>query len=86
MDLDAKVVDLVDCRHLISQITQVKVKHCYREANYYADAFARLGTMLSFDFLYFSFPSPNLFNVHVSNLYSLYHPRLCPGPVVPSLF
>ena len=99
IDLDAKVMDdlmnnvetssianaslVADCRHLISQIPQVKVKHYYREVNSCADALARMGTRLSSVFMFFSSPPPNLFNVYVSDLYGLYHPRLCPGPFVP---
>ena len=53
IDLDAKsVVDMLrnsqytnnlhssiieDCRHLISMIPQIRIKHCYREANRCAD-------------------------------------------------
>ncbi|KAL0014527.1 hypothetical protein SO802_001596 [Lithocarpus litseifolius] len=98
IDLDAKVIaDLMnnsgssnasnssivaDCRLLISRVPQVKVKHCYRESNSCADALARLGSKMPSDFLFFSSPPPCLFNVYVSDLYGLFHSRLCPGPVV----
>ena len=103
IDLDAKVVaDLMnnsgssnafnssivaDCRLLISRIPQVKVRHCYRESNSCADALARFGAKMCPDVMYFSSPPPWLFSTYVSDLYGLYHSRLCPCPVViPPLF
>ena len=72
VELDAKVVaDLMnnttslnadfaaivgDCRQLLSQIPQVKVSHCYREANRWADALARLGCTTSLNVMFFNFP------------------------------
>ena len=42
---DATNASLVaDCRLLLSQIPQVKVLHCFREANCCVDALARIGT------------------------------------------
>ena len=59
VELDAKaVVDMLansqhsnnaisplieDCMYLVSQIPQVRIKHCYREANKCADKLARKG-------------------------------------------
>jgi len=34
---------LEDCKYLISHIPQVRIKHCYREANRCADRLARKG-------------------------------------------
>ena len=73
---------VANCRLLISRFPQVKVKHCYRESNSVADALACQGSKLASDFLYFSSPPPWLFNCYVSDLYGLFHSRLCPGPVV----
>ena len=74
IDLDAKVVvDLMcnaetlkndnaaivaDCRLLLSQFPQVKVSHCYREANRCADALTRLGCSQVPDFMYLNSPPP----------------------------
>ena len=74
VELDAKVIfDLMnnsgspnatndaivaDCRALISQISQVKVIHCFREGNRCADGLASLGCSLSSNFIYFSYPPP----------------------------
>ena len=33
-----------DCRQLISQIAQVQIDRCFREANMYANLLVRLGT------------------------------------------
>ena len=76
VELDAKVIfDLMnntgspnatnyaivaDCRALISQIPQVKVIHCFREGNHYADGLARLGCSSSSIFMHFSYPPPPL--------------------------
>lgn len=37
-----------DCRDLLLQLPQAKVAHCFREANFCADALAKLGAS-SFD-------------------------------------
>lgn len=70
---------VADCRNLLSQVPQVKVMHCHREANRRADALARLGTSLSSNFVYFSSPPPNLLDVFLSDMYGHYHFRLCPA-------
>ncbi|KAK7815858.1 putative ribonuclease h protein [Quercus suber] len=36
-----------DCRDLLLQLPQAKVVHCYREANFCADALAKLGASSS---------------------------------------
>ena len=45
-----------DCRYLISQLPQVRIKHCFRKANRCVDAFARLGSNQANDFCVFSSP------------------------------
>ena len=49
---------VADCRQLLSQIPQVKVYHCYREANRCADALARLGCTISLNVMFFNSPPP----------------------------
>ena len=89
IDLDAKVVaDLMcnakilnidnasivaDCRLLISQFSQVKVSHYYREANRCANALTRLGCSQVLDFMYLNSPPPPLciLNVFLFDLYGL---------------
>jgi ribonuclease HI len=36
-----------DCRELLQQIPQIKISHCYKEANFCVDALAKLGTNLA---------------------------------------
>ena len=49
---------VADCRLLISQVLQVKVTHCYRETNCYADGLARIeNKQLDADIMYYNTPS-----------------------------
>ena len=49
---------VVDCRLLISQVPQVKVTHCCRETNCYADGLARIeNKQLDADIMYYNTPS-----------------------------
>ena len=43
-----------DYREVLRQIPQTKMLHCFREANFYADAMAKLGSMLEQDFILFT--------------------------------
>lgn len=72
IELDAKlVVDLMkkdlgnpngidvmvaDCREGLKEIPQVRIQHCYREANKCTDALARRGALLAQDFSIFMDP------------------------------
>ena len=69
---------VADCRLLISQIPQIKVSHCYREANAYADALARIGSLQDSDMLYYDFPPSSLLEFYLADLYGLFHFRFCP--------
>ena len=40
-----------DCRYLISMIPQIRIKHCYREANGCANYLVRMGTDLDQSFI-----------------------------------
>nr|POF24583.1 hypothetical protein CFP56_75700 [Quercus suber] len=98
IDLDAKVVaDLMCnakilntdnafivavCRPLISQFSQVKVSHCYREANRCANALTRLGCSQVPDFMYLNSPPACILNVFLFDLNGLTQIRLCPLPDV----
>lgn len=44
---------VVDCRNCLKGIPLVRIQHCYREANIYADTLARQGALLSQDFTIF---------------------------------
>ena len=76
VELDAKaVVDILarpnnsseansplvdDCRHLIAQFHQIRINHCYREANRCADTLARMGTNQAQEFVLFHSPPMDL--------------------------
>lgn len=93
VELDAKVVSdlmnhyrhrnavnsslVADYRHLISQIPQVKVSHCYREANYCADGLARLGAQQFDDVVFYNSPPLPLLDFFLLDLYGHYCTRLC---------
>ena len=47
---------LADCKEGLKCIPQVKVQHCYREANKCANTLARWGAMLAKDFVLFLQP------------------------------
>ncbi|KAL0002277.1 hypothetical protein SO802_016058 [Lithocarpus litseifolius] len=70
---------VADCRLLIAQMPQMKVNHCYREANRCADGLARLGTKHHDDILYYNSPPPSILNVFLSDLYGHEAVRLCPA-------
>ena len=94
VELDAKaVVDILarpnnsseansplvdDCRHLIAQFHQIRINHCYREANRCADTLARMGTNQSQEFVLFHSPPMDLEFALLSDFNGLYYPRLCP--------
>ena len=70
---------VADYRLLISQMLQVKVNHCYREANHSADGLARLGTKHDDDILYYNSPPPTILNIFLSDMYGHEFVRLCPA-------
>ena len=69
---------VANCRLLISQIPQIKVSHCYREANACADALARIGSLQDSNLLYYDSPPSNLLEFYLADLYALFHFRFCP--------
>uniref|UniRef100_A0A7N2QZC6 Uncharacterized protein n=1 Tax=Quercus lobata TaxID=97700 RepID=A0A7N2QZC6_QUELO len=77
---------VADCRLLLSQIPQVKVVHCFREANCCADALARIGTFQDLDILYYNSPPPVLLISFLLDLYGLGHARICPDLDVVAAF
>jgi ribonuclease HI len=50
---------IMDCRELLNLIPQVKVKHCYHEANQCADFLAKHGATSQKDFIIFNSPLLN---------------------------
>ena len=71
---------LDDCKLLIDQIPQVRVKHTYREANKCADRLAKLGLFESMDFFVHSYPPVELIPLIEANSSGSCCNRLCPSP------
>ena len=71
-----------DCRHLVTQIPQTRVKHVYREANRCADFLAKLGTGLQNDFAIFSSPPVDLLSILEDDVCGFSVNRLCPVVLV----
>lgn len=100
IDIDAKaIIDLLvssldanknafplvdDCRQMISQLSQVRIRHCYREANSCADCLARIGAKQARNFILYDDPPVDIIELISSNKSGVYHNRLCPEYVVPS--
>ena len=51
-----------DCRQLISQIAQVRIDHCFREAYMCADLLARFGTKQDRTFVLYNDPPVDLWS------------------------
>ena len=67
-----------DCRLLLSQIPQVRLSHCYREANGCADFLAKNGITQDRDFIVYVDPPMELLELIRSDCSGMYHNRLCP--------
>lgn len=64
-----------DYKLLISQIAQVRISHCYREANICADFLARLGTKQDRSFVLYNDPLVDLWELLSSDRDGLYYSR-----------
>ena len=67
-----------DCRHLVTQIPQTRVRHVYREADRYVDSLAKIGTGLQNDFAIFSSPPVDLLSILEDVVCGFSVNRLCP--------
>ena len=67
-----------DCRHLAAQISQLRVRHIYREANRCADLLAKLGTSIVSDYVEFPSPPVDLMHVLEDDACGMAVNRLCP--------
>ena len=72
---------VADCRKFLKDIPQVRIRHCYREANKCVDALARRGALLSRDFINFLTPPSD-----VTLLLSLDSARMMYNRFVSSVF
>ncbi|KAL0005366.1 hypothetical protein SO802_012927 [Lithocarpus litseifolius] len=75
---------IVDCRTLLSRIPQVKLNHCYREANQCADALAKKGSVYQQDFMIFDSPPVDISMLLYYDSISMYFERTSPPTSFPS--
>jgi hypothetical protein len=69
----------MDCREFQSLILQVKVKHCFREANHCADTLAKFGaTLQQFFFIAYNSLLVELCLQHFYDYVGVYYDRLRP--------
>uniref|UniRef100_A0A2N9IB19 Uncharacterized protein n=1 Tax=Fagus sylvatica TaxID=28930 RepID=A0A2N9IB19_FAGSY len=66
-----------DCRALLRKIPQTKMIHCFREANFCADALAKRGTTTTQDFVMLSSPPNDLLPLLNSDIMGLFCNRQC---------
>ena len=100
IELDAKsVVDMLrnsnytnnsllpiieDCRKLISMIPQIRINHCYQEANGSAEYLARKGTDQDQIFIVMDNPPEDMTAIVESDLFGVGVARRCPELLVVS--
>ena len=73
---------LDDCRWLISRFHRILFKHCYWEANHYADSLARMSINQEIDFVSYESPPMNALKAYKDDRNGFYLSRLCPVPFV----
>ena len=73
-------------RQLISQLAQVCLGHCYREANACADFLARKGALQASSFILYQDPPVDLLELISSEKLGLYCNRVIPALSVPQFF
>ena len=66
-----------DCRKLLSQLPQVKVLHCYWEANFCADALAKMGISQEQDFILYPLPPTHVMPLLDKDILGLFSNKLC---------
>ena len=71
---------LDDCRQLITWFQNVRIKHCFRQANQCADGLARMSFSLNVDFLFFDSPPVDIIDVFEGDLIGRSFPRSCIDP------
>ena len=77
-----------DCRVLLLCLPQVKLTHCFREANFCADALAKLGSASAVLSFVFDFPPPlppGITQLLYNDKMGVYLPRLCNVAAVSSV-
>ena len=66
-----------DCRELLLRLPQVKLSHCFREANFCADTLAKLGSASAYLSLVFVSPPPVILQHLYDDMMGVYRARLC---------
>ena len=72
---------IMDCRTLIKQVPQVRMMHCFREANRCVDALARKGPIIQQDFFAFDSPPVDIIMLLYYDQIGMYYERICPQTV-----
>ena len=72
-----------DCRQLISQIAQVRIVHCFREANSCADCLARIGFVKERPFIFYQDSPVDLLELSCLDRSGLYVNRIVADPPFP---
>jgi len=67
-----------DCRHLATQISHLRVRHIYREANRCADFLAKLGLSVVSDYVELPSPPVDLLHILEDDACGMAVNRLCP--------
>ena len=68
---------------MISQLAQIRISHCYHEANSCADCLARIGAKQARDFVLFDAPPVDILEFLNSDICGVFRNRLCPENAVP---
>lgn len=66
-----------DCRQLMGKIPEVKIRHCFREANQCADKLAKKGAFESQDVVIYVDPPSDIYMLMYFDSIGLYYERLC---------
>ena len=66
-----------DCRELLLRLPQVKLSHCFREANFCADTLAKLGSASAYLSLVFVSPPPVILQHLYDDMMDVFRARLC---------
>ena len=71
---------LDNCRQLITRFHQVRIKHCFWQANQCADGLARKSFRMIADFLIYDSPPVDILDVFEGDLNGMYSYRICLDP------
>lgn len=77
---------LDDCKQLITQFHQVRIKHCFRQANQCTDGLVGMSFRINADFLFYDSLPVNVLDVFEEVLNGMYFNRICPEPCLVTQF